>query len=159
MFTNKTNRIVNNQRLIAGIKKHLKGSSVILGAKKVPLDLIVQLLQSRIDAIAATTAAKAAWERCVSEERARDAESGVLVERLQKWLLLTFADAPESLADFGLVQKQRRRVSVATKAAAVKKAQATRAANEPPAAQASNGIAAASNGIATVTNGAAARSP
>jgi hypothetical protein len=123
------NRLSIDQQAIDGIRKHLKSTPVYLAGKKVAIAEIVKVLKANIDATNASLQAKAAWRSRLGEERNLVAQSRKLVRAFRQYLLLSFSEAPEILRDFGLEPpKQRRAATVTTKAQAIEKAGATRAA-------------------------------
>jgi hypothetical protein len=122
-------RLSIDQQTIDGIRKHLKSTPVYLAGRKVTIVEIVKVLKANIDATNASLQAKAAWRSRLVEERNLVAQSRKLVQAFRQYLLLSFSEAPEILRDFGLAPpKQRRAATVTTKAQAVARAGATRAA-------------------------------
>jgi hypothetical protein len=126
---NKTDRISNDRRLIAGIQKHLgKGGALFLDGKKYTGAQLVSLLQSRIDATEAIQPAKGAWRKMVKAERDHVAATKPIVDAARKVLLVMFASSVDILSDFGLAPLTRNEPKPETRVKAAQQAKATRAA-------------------------------
>jgi hypothetical protein len=134
MTTNRTSSardsiLASDQKMIAGIQKHQAALPTLMvgGVGVAPLD-IVKMLQDRIalgKAVEPATAARAAAVKAFRDKRAATAGP---VLGLKRAVRAIFADSPDTLADFGLTALKSGKASVKTKAAAVDKNKATRAA-------------------------------
>jgi hypothetical protein len=123
-------KIVRNdsdQKLIAGIAKHLKKGTtlVVAGEKYTPAD-IAKVLQRRIATTAQVVVAQAGWRKAVAEERDLINETHQTVSQIRQALEIMFAGSPEVLADLGIAQRKARLRSLDEKALARSKALATR---------------------------------
>ena len=128
--TNYPAQIAADQSLIAGLTKHAATltSLLIAGASVLTTDFVTTL-QARIAAIQAAIAAHAAFTAAVAAAHAEIARTAALVSGARQALKIAFAGQPTTLGDFGLMPpKVRTPLSTEEKAAAVAKAQATRAA-------------------------------
>jgi hypothetical protein len=115
---------------IFGVDKRLAGiiSISLNGVSYTPVQ-IKSILQADVDATNAIDAAKAAWSKAVTDGRASRAEATAMLRALRAYLIATSgAGAVGLLADFGFLPPKSAKVAVKTKAAAVDKTLATRAA-------------------------------
>jgi hypothetical protein len=115
---------------ILGVDKRLAGIIAISlnGVSYTPVQ-IKTTLQADVDATNATSAAKAAWSKAVADGRATRAEATAMLRNLRAYLIATGgAGAVGLLADFGFLPPKSPKVAVKTRAAAVDKNLATRAA-------------------------------
>jgi len=115
---------------ILGVDKGLAGIiSISLGGVTYTPVQIKTILQADVDATNAIDATKAAWSKAVTDGRATRAEARAMLRNLRAYLIVTKgARAVGLLADFGFLPPKSTKVTVKTKAAAVDKTLATRAA-------------------------------
>jgi hypothetical protein len=114
-------------QLIAGIQKHFKGKKFItLKGAQVNLAKLVTALQASIDAGKDTDAKRTVYLEASKTSKAADAAVDPTTLVFSDYLQSTMS--AKDLADFGLKAKTRAVPDAATKAAAVKKRAATRAA-------------------------------
>jgi hypothetical protein len=124
---NKMLRLCLDQKLMVGIRKHFGKGTLVIDGQKVSGSEMLRVLAGRVDAREKSEAAKAQWQRALSEEHAAFAETDLLVSRFRQALLLMFASSNDVLADFGLApRRSRRELTVVEKVERVAKAQATR---------------------------------
>src|SRR5438309_8671102 len=96
---NKTTRVVGDQKLIAGVEKHLAGAPLFLSGKTYTAPEVVALLQERLDATEAADAAYAVWLSKVNAERAKVAETKKVFASLRQLVLAMFGSSIDTLAD------------------------------------------------------------
>jgi hypothetical protein len=125
---NKTIRVVTDQKLIAGLQKHLGGASLVLGGKTYTALELVAFLQKRVDTKDAADAAHAVWLSRLEAERAAIAETKPIVSALRQYVLVTFGPNHDTLADFGIAPRKQAVTTPAEKVQQIALAQATRAA-------------------------------
>ena len=126
-FTTKTAKTVLEQKLVAGVQKHLKGALVLAGKSYTPKQLVA-LLQLRLGAADAVAKAKAAYRDACAQEAKQNAETKEVFDALKATLLAMFGSAIGTLADFGLSPRKRTKPDPATLVAKAEKSKATRAA-------------------------------
>ena len=128
---NRANIKARNAKIQAGIQKDLATQAQIslAGAAYTPSSLQA-VFQADSDAIDAADTARKALQQAVVNEKAAHAKTAVVLSALRSYLLATFGkQAVTVLGDFGFnAPKSTAIKTVATKAAAVAKAKATRAA-------------------------------
>jgi len=126
---NQQDRILRDQKMIEGIKKHLKSASIVVAGKTYTSDEVVAALQARVDAANAIAPAKAAWQDLVNTATTQTEQSKSLVSGLRQTVKVMFGQTAETLADFGIpAPKPRKVLTSEEKVAAAAKAAATRAA-------------------------------
>ena len=126
---NKAKQIADDQKLIAGILKHLATSTLTLGGKAYLGTALVSLLQPRIDAGQASVAARAAARNAVVADDAVLAETDQTVVELKQTLQLMYGTDAATLADFGSTpRKKPQPLTAAQKVARAAKAKAPRTA-------------------------------
>jgi hypothetical protein len=128
MKTSNENRKSSDLQLIEGTHKHLeKGWSLVVAGTKYTHSQIVDLLQSRADAVQAAATARAAWAGARAHDEALSGQTAHVVQALRQTLRVMFSQAPEVLAEFGLSpRKSRRTLTAAEKVLKEAKAKATR---------------------------------
>lgn len=124
---NKATRQNSNRKIVGAIKKHLSGSVTLAGVKYTPAKL-AQMFQEGIDVSDATDAANRVWRAAVAKERATTQELSGVQTSLRNHVSALFGETSTAFSDFGFAPKQVTPVDVATKAEAVAKREATRAA-------------------------------
>lgn len=124
---NKANRINRNRQMIAGLQKNYTTKQTVpVDGVDTPQPQVVAVLQASNDAADATAAAEAAYHKAVADEAAAYAAGDATYLSLKDYFLLMNKKTPEALADYGLEPETRKTPTVATKAAAAQKQQATR---------------------------------
>jgi hypothetical protein len=123
----KKSEIASDQKLIAGIEKHLEGISVMILGTTYTGSQLVQEVRARLDAVEANLVARARWQTAVQAEQRQLANSQSTMNLLRR-ALHTMFKAADDLADFGLTPHRRATLTPAERVAAVAKAKATRAA-------------------------------
>ena len=145
MLGNRLKQLAADQKMVDGVNQHLMGLATIMvgGVAMKPADIVTKVT-GRI------TAAKAVETTEATHAAAVAANTVVLTQTHQFMLDLTQAvevqvgQAVDTLADFGLAPKKKGAPTVATKAAAVAKAKATRASHDAKAPEATAPVPAAS---------------
>ena len=123
----------NRLRLVlAGIEKHFQNvSTLTLGGSSVALADLKQQIQTDISASDASVQAKATWRTDVQAERNSHAKVNPVLRLFKLSVIAQFGDtqsATQTLADFGWSPRKSSTKTVATKAEAVAKTEATRVA-------------------------------
>ncbi|HEY4013396.1 MAG TPA: hypothetical protein VGM06_08665 [Polyangiaceae bacterium] len=120
------------RHIIAGLDKHVAGvASVMLGGVDYDLGTLKALCQSDIDASDASVQARANLSAVVERERISHAKLDPLLRLLRAFVTARFGDtheASDTLADFAMKPRASSKPSIATKAEAIDKGRATRAA-------------------------------
>jgi hypothetical protein len=130
MSTHHTNRdrtINMNRQAIAGVRKHLSGTTTIVlgGTPTTPADVIATLT-GVIDGIDAAVAAEKAFHDAVATQHTVIAKGNALLKALKMLVHNQLGSTEGVLGDFGFTSPKRQTPSEATKAAAVAKREATR---------------------------------
>ena len=118
-------------KMIAGIGKNLASmATVTLNGQPYTLAQLLAVYQADSAAIDATDTAHATWQQRVADEQATHAKTVLVTRALRSFLLGYYGEqAVAILGDFGLTApKSNATMSVATKALAAAKGNATRAA-------------------------------
>ena len=128
----KTNQPTQKESLravIAGINKRLasQGQLTLRGAAFTPAAL-VQLITALIALIDVATANENTWHDSVKAVRAAAAQLRPILRALKGYVISLYGDSSSALGDFGYTPTVPRQPSVATKADALVKTRATRAA-------------------------------
>ena len=113
---------------IAGVQKHFPSGNLLIGGKAFTTAEWVGLFQSLIDAITASTAAKASRVKAVANVRSLETTVLPVHRDLIDFVEASLGRDPTLLADFGEQPVARKVPTAAEKAAAVQKREATRAA-------------------------------
>jgi hypothetical protein len=117
------------QALIAGIQKHFPTGSLTVGNVVFTVAALVLLLQGQVDAMTAQAADQKTADDALTALRELQTKNGPTLQALKDLLIAQFGSASQTLADFGLEpRKARAPMTVAQKAAAAAKREATRAA-------------------------------
>jgi hypothetical protein len=126
--TDRTTRQVADQKLIDGLNKHSSTlSSLVIGGQSYTTAAIIGLLQGRIATATSVTNVHATWQAAVQADLDERTKTKQFASGLRQALQVAFAGSIDSLADFGLkARKPRTPLTPEQKAAAVKKADATR---------------------------------
>jgi hypothetical protein len=130
---NNANRVTQqatDQKLIDGITKHEQAiTSLTIGSTSYKPTDIIAILQARIAAANTTLSTRATWQSAVLADKSELTKTQTVVSGVRQAILLMFAGAVDTLADFGLKPRKARAVRTpAEKAEASAKAKATRAA-------------------------------
>jgi hypothetical protein len=125
---NKTMRMVVDQKLIAGLRKHFAGASLVLADKTFTTAEVVAFLQKRIDAAGPVETARAAWMNLADAEQATVAETQKYVAALRALLKAMFGTNVATLTDFGIVLRKQAAPKAEATALKVARNKATRAA-------------------------------
>jgi len=120
---------VDAQQWIAATTKHLASAApaLFLGSSFTPADITTRL-QRIVTLRTGVNTAKAATLAQVAAENTEMPSLRTFVRAYQAYLKVAFGTSPDVLADFGLAPKAQATPTAATKAAAVVKRSATRAA-------------------------------
>jgi hypothetical protein len=125
----KATALTQVQALIAGIQKHFPSGTVTLGNTAYDAATLIQAFQSLANALAALSAAHVSVKDAGLTLAGIDAKVGPLTRAFQSFVHVTFNNAPQQLADFGMQPpKVRTPLTVEQKAAAAAKMRATRSA-------------------------------
>jgi hypothetical protein len=120
-------RIAADQQLMKGLTTKMGGTAALtISGKQVTVAAIVAVLQERVDAALAATAARNALTATASADRQKVAETRQLVDAVRTAVRVMVGPAADVLGEFGLAPKKSRAPTVATKADALVKATATR---------------------------------
>ncbi len=124
---NRMNRLASDQKLIAGVKQYLAqyASLSVDGQTMTPTN-IAALLQARVDALTAVVNAEAALLAARKTESDGRVKSSTFRSALVRLIVGMYFSSPDTLAAFGLSASRVGRKSVAVKAEAVAKSNATR---------------------------------
>jgi hypothetical protein len=124
---NKAAALASLSSIIAGTQKHTPNGSLTFGNATYAATTLVQTLQSLLDAMAAHDAAVAKAKDLLLARRDTNAQVGPVHRAYRRYLIATYGDATETLADYGLKPlKARAPLTVEQKAAAAAQAEATR---------------------------------
>jgi hypothetical protein len=126
---NRTTLQGSDQQIIEGIRGDLLGMTTLyLGGRTFTPQTLEQFIQIRIDAASAIAEARAAWLKTIADYEGIDADTRIVVRDLQRLVVGAFGDQSPKLAHFGFTPEKKPAWSEETKAAAVVKRAATRAA-------------------------------
>jgi hypothetical protein len=127
MVTNKLTLSNADALLLAGTQKRFSNTPSLQfgGAAQKPAD-IQAALQRRIAAAGGTNSARTAFHSAVAAERQTRAETSKLVKQYRAFVLATFGEDLDALADFGLAPHKTPVKSPAVKVTAAQKARTTR---------------------------------
>jgi len=118
--------------LVAGTQKHPPTGPLTVGGATYTATVLVQLLQSLADALAAVDSAKASWQDALKNATEVKAKVVPVVQVYRSWVAVTYGNAPTTLADYGVTPRKvpapltaEQKVARAAKAAATRKARNT----------------------------------
>ncbi|MDP9035778.1 MAG: hypothetical protein M3O50_13335, partial [Myxococcota bacterium] len=115
------------QALIAGTLKHTPNGSLTFGNATHASDALVQLLRELAAALEAHNAAQIGAKDAMSALRDTAARVGPVVRAYRRYLVATYGNAAQALADYGLVPpKARAPLTSEAQATAVSRLRATR---------------------------------
>ncbi len=125
----KAQALAQVQALIAGTTKHAPTSTFTLGGTTYTAASLIQLFQGLVNAMTTRSAAEAGAKDALAAEEAMQTQLGPILKAYQHLVLLTYANATQTLADYGLTPPKARTPPTAQQLAArAAKALATRAA-------------------------------
>jgi len=115
--------------LIAGTQKHFPNGSFTIGTVTYTSASLLQVLQDLVSAMQARNAAETGARDARTAAQAAQAKVGPILRAYERLVLVTFAGAAQTLADFGLAPpKARTPLTAQQLTARAAKAKATRAA-------------------------------
>ena len=127
--TTKAAALAHVQALIAGTTKHFPSGSFTIGNTAYTSASLVQVLQGLANAMLARNAAQSGAKDALTAEQAAQAQIGPILRAYERLVLAAFANATQTLADFGLTPpKARPPLTAQQLAVRAAKAKATRAA-------------------------------
>jgi hypothetical protein len=133
--------VVRAKQLIAGTAKHLASTpNIVLSGSSFTPDQITSKLQQLVNLRADAEAAKAAAAAKIATEKAQAPALIALLSECESFAKVTFGSSPDVLADFGIAPKTSAAPTAETKAAAVVKRAATRAARHTMGPKQKQGI-------------------
>jgi hypothetical protein len=126
---NRDTTINNNRQAIAGVEKHFGSTQtlVLAGSPTTPNDVIATL-KAAIDALDAAVAAEKAFHDATAAQHAAITKGNAVLKALKMLVTNQLGSAEGVLGDFGFQAPKRQVPDEVTKAAAVAKRAATRAA-------------------------------
>jgi hypothetical protein len=133
MSTTKSNTkaaaLAHVQALIAGTTKHFPSGSFTIGNTTYTSASLIPVLQGLANAMLARNAAETGAKDALTAEQAAQAQVGPILRAYERLVLAAFANATQTLADFGLTPpKVRTPLTAQQLAVKAAKAKATRAA-------------------------------
>jgi hypothetical protein len=99
---NKASALTGIRALIAGTQKHTPTGSLTFGGATYTSATLVQLLQSLVDAMTAHDEAEASAKDLLAALRDVDAKVHPVLGAYKKYLVATYGNATQTLADYGL---------------------------------------------------------
>jgi len=130
--TSKAATLAQLQALVAGLQKQLPNGSFTLVSTLYTTAALVTALQGLIAALTAVDTAQAGAKAALVTWEAEDAKLGQIILALKRTLLSMYANAPDTLAVFGLKPRKApgprtpaQRATTAAKAAATRAARGT----------------------------------
>jgi hypothetical protein len=117
------------QALIAGTQKHFPNGSFTIGSTTYTSAELIQVLQGLANAMLARDAANTGAKDARATEKATQTQVGPIVRAYERLVVAAFANATQTLADFGITPpKARKPLTAQQLAAKAAKAKATRTA-------------------------------
>jgi hypothetical protein len=117
------------QAIIAGMTKHSPSSTFTIGGTTYTTASLIQVFQGLVNAMTARDGAQAGAKDALAAERATQKQMGPILLAFKRLVLVAFANATSTLADFGITPpKARTPMTTEQRAARAAKAKATRAA-------------------------------
>jgi hypothetical protein len=117
------------QALIAGTTKHFPNGTFTIGSTTYTTASLLQVLQGLANAMTARDAAQAGAKDAMAAEQAAQTQVGPILKAYKRLVLAAFANATQTLADFGLTPpKAPTPLTSEQLAAKAAKSRATRAA-------------------------------
>jgi len=128
-FHPKAAALAHVQALIAGTQKHFPNGSFTIGTVTYTSASLIQILTDLVSAMQAHGVAAAGAKDALTAEQATQAKVAPILRAYQRFVLVTFVGATQTLADFGLAPPKARTPLTANELAArAAKAKATRVA-------------------------------
>ena len=130
MVPSKTTQQARALGLIAGSNKHFTGvPSVTVGGVTYALPVLLALLQSFVDLLNSVITARGPYLEALKNETAKAPALRAIVSAFRAYVVATFGNSPQVLADFGIAPRKAPLPKTAQeKVIAVEKSAATRAA-------------------------------
>ena len=125
--TNKATRQNANRKIVTAIQKYLSAAVTLKGVNYSPSQL-AKVFQDGIDIEDASDAARKQYATAVAAEKENRKTLSGVETALRNQIAATYGETSTEFADFGFTPRKVRTVNVATKAEAVQKRKATRAA-------------------------------
>ena len=123
--TNKATRQNANRKIVGAIQKYLTGAVTLKGVSYTPSQL-AKVFQDGIDIEDANDAARKQYATAVAAEKENRKTLSGVETALRNQIAATYGETSTQFADFGFTPRKVQTVNVDTKAAAVKKRNATR---------------------------------
>ena len=115
------------QAIIAGTNKHFPNGSFTIGSTVYTTASLIQVFQGLADAMTARNTAEAGAKDALAAEHAMQTRVGPILLAYKRLVLAAFANATQTLVDFGLTPpKARTPLTTEQRAARAAKAKATR---------------------------------
>ena len=125
----KSQQIISDQQLLAGLQKHLPNTTFIIQAVPETTAQVESVIQARVDKAQAVITARTALHAAVFASLQEDVASDAFVQDVRLTVRSMYSTSPLILGDFGLTEKKPRTpLTPAQKIIAAAKAKATRAA-------------------------------
>ena len=126
--TSKAKALARDKQVLAALAAHFN-STATLSVAGTPYKVkeLQQMLNDRMDVVAAADAVKAKWQTAVQAAKEKNAEVSTALVGLRAHILGQYGAKSQVAVDFGF-STNRKQATVETKAAAIVKQQATRAA-------------------------------
>src|SRR5690348_8578025 len=106
--TTKAAALAQVQALIAGTTKYSPNGSFTLGGTTYTAASLIQILQGLVNAMTALNAAEAGAKDALAAEKTAQTQVGPFLLAYKRLVLLTYANATQTLADFGLTPPKAR---------------------------------------------------
>jgi len=127
MSTTKAAALAHVQALIAGTTKHFPSGSFTIGNTTYTSASLILVFQGLANAMLSRNAAESGAKDALKAEQAAQTQTGPIIQAYERLVLAAFANATQTLADFGLTPpKARTPLTVQQLAARTAKAKATR---------------------------------
>jgi hypothetical protein len=121
--------LANVQAIIAGTTKHFPNASFAIGTTAYTSASVIEALQGLENAMNARSTAEASAKDAISAEHAAELQVSPMIRVYKRLVLATFANATQTLADFGFAPpKARTPLTTEQRATSAAKARATRVA-------------------------------
>ena len=125
--TSKSQQIISDQQLLAGLQKHLPNTTFIIQAVPETTAQVESVIQARVDKALAVIAARTALHAAILASQQEDEASNAFVLDVRLTIRSMYSTSPLILGDFGLTEKKARTPRTpAQKIISAAKARATR---------------------------------
>ena len=128
---------------IEGLKKYCHKQTIVVDGAVVHVNEMIKELESYASLLDEVATARKAWRRLIQQEKTATAGIKPTLTALRGFVANQFGANSEALTEFGFQPRKVGRRTVASKAKAIEKERATRAAHHTPVVNGANG---ASNG-------------